>query len=173
MKTGLPEPWLRGPVDGISGLLQPAAHAFVMALEDVHDTADGLTIEQLWARPAGVASVGFHLVHLSGSTSRLLTYARGEPLSAVQVMDLDAERNVDQERPTLESMLLRWRETVADALVQLAATPESILLDSRAVGRGRLPSTVFGLIVHSAEHAQRHSGQMITTARIVRAGWMP
>jgi hypothetical protein len=33
----------------------------------------------------------------------------------------------------------------------------------------RLPSTVLGLLVHAAEHTQRHVGQIITTARILRA----
>ncbi len=38
--------------------------------------------------------------------------------------------------------------------------------EPRGVGRQRLPTTVGGLIVHCAEHTQRHVGQAITTARI-------
>ena len=34
MSTPQPEPWLRGPVANISALLQPAAHAFIMSIED-------------------------------------------------------------------------------------------------------------------------------------------
>jgi hypothetical protein len=173
MTSSLPEPWLRGPLAGIHGLLQPPAHAFVMAREDVETAVTDLIAEQLWARPGGVASVGFHLVHLSGSTDRLLTYARGETLSDAQFATLAAERDLENERPSLEAMLDIWRETVDGALRQIASTRESTLLDSRTVGRGKLPSTVLGLIVHSAEHAQRHAGQIITTAKIVRAGWSP
>ena len=76
-----PEPWLRGPIAGIPPLLQPAAHAFTMALEDSEAAVKELTTDELWLKPAGAASVGFHLAHLSGSTDRLLTYAQGKPLT--------------------------------------------------------------------------------------------
>jgi DinB superfamily len=165
-----PEPWLRGPLPGIAPLLQPPAHAFVMAREDVEAQVSGLTAEQLWARPGGAASVGFHLAHLSGSTDRLLTYARGDALSHTQRAALDAERELAVARPALGSLLDSWRATVANALQQIAGTPESALLDVRFVGRGRIPSTVIGLTFHAAEHAQRHVGQIIVTAKVVRAG---
>ncbi|HEX7797838.1 MAG TPA: hypothetical protein VF456_25930, partial [Vicinamibacterales bacterium] len=84
MTTNLPEPWLRGPVSNVPALLQPAAHAFIMSREDVEAASIGLTVEQLWREPGGIASVGFHLAHLTGSTDRLLTYARGETLSKAQ-----------------------------------------------------------------------------------------
>ena len=42
------------------------------------------------------------------------------------------------------------------------------LLEARAVGRARLPTTVLGLLFHAAEHSQRHAGQVVTTAKIVR-----
>jgi uncharacterized damage-inducible protein DinB len=164
------EPWLRGPLDGVPGLLQPPAHGFVMAREDVEEAVTGLGVDQLWARPGGVASVGFHLGHLTGSTDRLLTYARAEALSSSQFVALAAELELDNTRPSLESLLEGWRSAVDGALRQIASTPESRLLDPRVVGRQRLPSTVFGLIMHAAEHAQRHAGQIITTAKVVRAG---
>lgn len=170
MTSARPEPWLRGPIAGIPPLLQPAAHAFVMAREDVETAVEGLTPDQLWARPGGAASVGFHVGHLAGSTDRLLTYARGEALSDRQLSVLKAERELDQTRPSLESLLGTWRLAAEDALRQIANTAESSLLEPRVVGRGKLPSTVLGLIVHAGEHAQRHAGQIITTAKIVRAG---
>jgi hypothetical protein len=37
----------------------------------------------------------------------------------------------------------------------------------RGVGREKLPSTVGGLLVHCAEHTQRHVGQAVTTAKVV------
>lgn len=168
-----PEPWLRGPLSGIPALLQPAAHAFVMAREDADAAVSGLTPEQLWMRPGGAASVGFHLAHVAGSTDRLLTYARGEALSAAQFAALAAERDVDTTRPPLRLLLESWHNTVDRALLQIAGTEESMLLHLRNVGRGKLPSTVLGVVFHSAEHAQRHVGQVITTAKIVRAGWPP
>jgi uncharacterized damage-inducible protein DinB len=39
----------------------------------------------------------------------------------------------------------------------------------RFVGRRRLPTTLGGLLVHVAEHTQRHVGQMVTTAKVVKA----
>ena len=164
------EAWLRGPLAGVPALLQPPAHAFVMAREDVEEAVAGLGFDQLWARPGGAASVGFHLGHLTGSTDRLLTYARGETISPSQFAALEAERELDRTRPSLEWLLDAWHAAVEAALQQIAATPESILLEPRVVGRGRLPSTVLGLLFHSAEHAQRHTGQIVTTAKIVRAG---
>ncbi|MCA1583415.1 MAG: DinB family protein [Acidobacteria bacterium] len=164
--TSPPEPWLRGAIPGIPALLQPAAHAFQMALEDTERVVEGLTPDQLWREPGGAASVGFHLRHLAGSTDRLLTYARGERLSAAQRGAVAAESAADS-RPPLAALLEGWSTTVHCALQQLAATPEAALLEARAVGRAQLPSTVIGLLFHAAEHGSRHTGQLVTTAKIV------
>jgi len=170
MTSPLPEPWLRGPLAGISAVLQPPAHAFVMAREDVEAAVAGLVPDQIWACPGGAASIGFHLAHIAGSTERLLTYARGESLSEAQFAALAVEREIARACPRLETMLDAWRQTVDRALQQLANTAEVTLFEPRVVGRARLPSTVLGLIFHSAEHAQRHAGQIITTAKVVRGG---
>jgi hypothetical protein len=162
------EPWLRGPLPGVPPLLQPAAHALVMAREEIDERVTGLTTAQLWARPGGVASIGFHLAHVAGSTDRLLTYARGESITRAQFAALAAEREVDQVRPSVESLLETWHLTAERALQQIAGTPESTLLEPRTVGRDKLPSTVLGLIFHSAEHARSHASQVVTTAIIVR-----
>lgn len=168
MSARQPEPWLRGPIARVPALLQPPAHAFVMALEDTTAAVDGLTIDQLWLAPGGAASVGFHLLHLSGSTDRLMTYARGERLSEMQRAALTAESARGEPWPSLADLLDAWRSTVAGALQYLSTVPEATLLDARSVGRAQLPSTVLGLIVHAAEHAARHTGQLVTTAKIVR-----
>ena len=170
MTATRPEPWLRGPVPGVPALLQPAAHALQMSLEDCEAAAAHLTTDQLWTSPGGVASVGFHLRHLAGSTDRLLTYARGAGLDAAQRTALAAESAVGDPRPSAARLLTAWRAGVEMAIAQLAATPAATLTDPREVGRGKLPSTVLGLLFHAAEHASRHTGQVVTTARIVRAG---
>jgi uncharacterized damage-inducible protein DinB len=166
--TNLPEPWLRGPVPEVPPLLQPAAHAFIMSREDVEAAAPGLTVEQLWREPGGIASIGFHLAHLTGSTDRLLTYARGETLSEAQRRTLAREQTLSTERPALADLLVAWRQMVAKALDQLASTPDAALLHPRLVGRQQLPSTVVGLMFHAAEHAARHTGQVVTTAKLIR-----
>jgi uncharacterized damage-inducible protein DinB len=56
------------------------------------------------------------------------------------------------------------------AVDALRATPPATLDDARGVGRKQLPSNVRGLLFHAAEHARRHAGQVIVTARIVREG---
>jgi hypothetical protein len=168
MTAPLPEPWLRGPVPGIPAVLQPAAHAFLLAREDVEAAVSGVTADQLWLQPGGAASLGFHLLHLTGSTDRLLTYARGEALSAAQRATLAAEGALAPPYPRLDELLRSWSKTVDGALRQLATTPETTVNESRLVGRSQLPSTVLGLLFHAAEHAQRHVGQIVTTAKVVR-----
>ena len=162
-----PEVWLRGPVKGVSPRLQPAAHALLQTVEDVEGAVDGLTADQLWTTPGGAASVGFHLLHLAGATDRLLTYARGEPLSDLQRAQLQKERNPP--RADIASLLADLRKAVDGALDQLRNTPDAALEEGRAIGRAALPTTVLGLLFHTAEHAQRHAGQVVTTAKILRA----
>src|SRR5262245_49685604 len=130
-----PEPWLRGPLPGIPAVLQPAAHAFVMAREDVTAAVGGLAEEHLWLQPGGITPLGFHLAHLTGSTDRLLTYARGEALSDPQQHALKAERSIVDRRPRLAQLLADWQAGVDAALQQLASTPEAMLADARLVGR--------------------------------------
>jgi uncharacterized damage-inducible protein DinB len=163
----MPEAWLQGPVPGVDAWLQPAAHAFLQAREDLRRAAADLTNAQLWARPGGVASVAYHLLHAAGATDRLLTYARGEGLSDAQRALLAAEK---QETPGrgAEALLAVLEAAVEAALAQIRATPPATLLERREVGRDRLPSTVLGLVFHAAEHAQRHAGQATTTARLLR-----
>ena len=109
-----------------------------------------------------------HLVHLAGSTDRLLTYARGEALPASQRAALAGERAMTAPYPPVGELMTSWRTTVEGALRQLATTPEATLTNARLVGRAQLPSTVLGLLFHAAEHAQRHVGQLVTTAKIIR-----
>jgi uncharacterized damage-inducible protein DinB len=164
----LPEPWLRGPIDGVPPLLMPAAHALVHAREDVSAVLAALTTEQLWTRPGGAASVGYHVRHLAGALDRLLTYARGETLTPAQLSALNAESDVTGlDGQTLDAEVER---AIATALAQIRATSVGQLLDARPVGRKNVPSTVIGLVFHAAEHSTRHAGQAITTAKIVRAG---
>src|SRR5438128_12396779 len=76
-----PEVWLRGPIPGIPALLQPVAHGLLQCREELTARVTGLTPDQMWARPFGAASIGFHARHAAGSVDRLFTYARGAALS--------------------------------------------------------------------------------------------
>ena len=160
-----PEVWLRGPVPGFAATLMPLAHALLQAREDVERVASDATPEELWQRPGGAASAGYHLQHLAGSLDRLFTYARGEPLSERQRAELLREGTPGASGPELVADVL---ERIDLALEQLRHTMPDSLVDAREVGRARLPSTVLGLLFHGAEHTTRHVGQLITTLKIVR-----
>jgi uncharacterized damage-inducible protein DinB len=162
------EAWLRGPVPGVPALLNPAAHALQHAAEDADRALAGLSTDAIWQRPGGAASVGYHVHHLAGALDRLFTYARGGTLTEEQREELTREGEPGE--PPQDSAALGAALTAAieRALDQLRCTPENALLAPRTVGRQQLPSTVLGLLFHSAEHASRHAGQALTTAKIVR-----
>ena len=165
----MPEAWLRGPIEGVDAFLQPAAHALVQAREDLDRATLGVSAENLWMRPNGAASLGFHLRHVAGSLDRLLTYARGTQLDDHQHAALKREADPGTPPDDATTLVDQARRAIDSALAQLRATRREHLLEPRAVGRAGLPSTVLGLLFHAAEHTSRHVGQAITTAKIVTA----
>ena len=167
MRPSLPEVWLRGPIAGFPPELMPVAHSLLQVLEEVDTVIRPLSFEELWATPGGAASVGFHVKHLAGSLDRLLTYARGESLSDAQRSALDGEERAGLANDQPAILLRAARDGIERALQQVRTTPVETLDQPRSVGRAALPSTVRGLLFHAAEHAQRHAGQIVTTAKIV------
>jgi hypothetical protein len=165
-----PEVWLRGPLDGYHPLLMPVAHSLLQVREDLARLERTVPPEHLWARPGGAASIGFHLRHTGGALDRLLTYARGDALAAPQLLFLAEEESPGDPPVPLSRLVAQVNATIDTSLAQLRATDPDRLLEVRHVGRGRLPSTVLGLLVHAAEHSTRHIGQAITTARILSGG---
>ena len=159
-----PEPWLRGPIKGLHPLVMPVFFSFAQVREDISTYLPGLTGEQLW-RPVGNASVGFHLKHLAGSIDRLAAYLLGSHLSADQLAALESEKLPDQDLPELLEAIETSLKSAEEKLKTI--NPED-LYQARSVGRQALPTTVLGLIVHLAEHTQRHLGQAITLSMIVR-----
>ena len=159
----LPEPWLRGPIEGVPPLLAPVLYAFQQAREDLAKFTDGLTPEQLWASPHGFGSAGFHIVHIAGSTARLMSYLQGRELTAEQMEALRAEeRPLGCERDELLDILDR---ALRDAEAMVRSIEPTTLEEARWVGRKRLPTTVIGLLTHIAEHTQRHLGQAISACK--------
>ncbi|MGZ8558680.1 MAG: DinB family protein [Chitinophagaceae bacterium] len=160
------ESWLSGPVEGVIPVLQPVAHAILQSQREVQAALQNFPETLLWQRPAGVASVAFHLQHLAGVLDRLWTYARGEQLSPGQLNALQAEGKEDT-NVILPYLIQRFNEQVASALHQLRNTGVESVLETRHVGRKQIPSNVLGLLFHAAEHTQRHTGQLLVTARIL------
>jgi uncharacterized damage-inducible protein DinB len=161
------EAWQSGPLEGVSPLLMPAAHAVVQAKVDIAEHAAGLEVEELWLEPHGAASCGFHLRHLAGSIDRLLTYAKGEALTGEQFRFLKSEREPGEPPEEADSLVAAAAARIDEMMSLIRATPDDTLFDERFVGRARLKTNVFGLLFHTAEHTQRHTGQLITTAKIV------
>ena len=165
-----PEVWLRGPLPDYIDELQPVAHSLLQVREEIGRAAH-VPLEQLWARPGGAASIGFHLQHLAGSLDRLLTYAAGRQLNAAQYEYLSSEAQATTE--PAEVLVRRTQDAIDRALAYVRTTPLCTLDEHRDVGRDRLPSTVLGLLFHAAEHAQRHSAQIITTAKVLSGNRTP
>jgi len=165
------EVWLRGPLPDIPSLLQPVAHTLLQAREEVYAITQDFPESLLWERPAQVASIGFHLQHLSGVLDRLFTYARAEKLSEAQLAALAAEGKFTDRAPHLEELVQQFNRQVDKALAQISKTQETELIQWRGVGRAQLPSTLLGLLVHAAEHTQRHVGQLLVTAEILKESY--
>jgi len=166
MSPNPPEVWLRGPLPNCPDLLQPIAFALLQAREEVESEMRDFPQDCLWTRPQGVASVGFHLQHLAGVLDRLFTYARAEALSPAQLKYLQAEESRPQIEVTPAELSARFAQQVEKSVAELPTFNVQALTDFRSVGRNKLPSTVLGLLVHAAEHTQRHVGQLLVTARV-------
>ncbi len=162
------EAWLNGKLEGFAPIVMPAAHALLQAIADLETATRNLTAEELNARPNNAPSVAFHLRHVVGSIDRLLTYSRGENLNEAQFDFLNAEtKNAES---NADEMIKEAIAKIENALAELKSVAPESLFEERFVGRRKLPTNVFGLLFHIAEHTARHAGQIVTTAKIVRGG---
>lgn len=160
--------WLRGPMQGIPPLLQPVAHTLLQARDEVNRYMTDFPEIFLWVKPGGMASSGFHLQHITGILDRLFTYARGEGLNERQFTYLSNEANEPERNGSVHDLLEALNKQIDKAIQQLADTDEATLTEVRGVGRAQIPSTVLGLLFHAAEHAMRHTGQLLVTTRILK-----
>jgi uncharacterized damage-inducible protein DinB len=162
-----PEVWLRGPIAGVRPDVMPIVHALLQVREEIEAAVLSMSADELSSTPGGAASVAFHLRHIAGSLDRLLTYARGEALTDAQQSALAAE-GATLSGITASMLVASVQRAIDRAIEQVKGTALESLDAPRAVGRAALPSTVRGLLYHAAEHAQRHAGQIVTTAKVVR-----
>lgn len=162
----LPEPWLRGTRTDTQAVVRGVLHALDLAREDGLRSCEGLSLEQLNASPFGLTPLSYHLRHIPRSLDRLLTYAEGGQLSDRQLAALRSELNTAIDRDTLLSEFCEGFVLAETRLNNcIGADFEAV----RGVGRKSLPTTVGGLLVHLADHTQRHTGQIVTTAKVVRS----
>jgi uncharacterized damage-inducible protein DinB len=162
-----PEPWLRGTHGEFSAVLRAVLHAFDLAHEDVLAWCAGLSETDLNASPVGLTPISFHLRHIPRSLDRLLTYAEGDQLSAEQISALKRESDPGATR---EELFQEFREGIESAANRVRAFAGADLEQPRGVGKKQLPTSVGGLLVHLADHTQRHTGQIVTTAKVLKAG---
>jgi uncharacterized damage-inducible protein DinB len=162
----LPEPWLRGALPNVDSFIAPILCSFQQAREDLAMHTEGLSVEQIWATPHGLGSLGFHMRHIAGSTNRLVTYLERKHLSENQLAALRAEKKPGASR---DELLAEMDSSFQRAEKIVRALDPANLGEPREVGRKRLPTTVIGLLTHIAEHTQRHVGQAISAAKLARA----
>ena len=163
-KPRLPEPWLRGTLTDVSPVQRAVLHALELAQEDLDRWCGDLTDDELNARPAGIAPVAFHIRHIARSTDRLLTYAEAGVLTPEQISAMKAEM---ESGATREQTFAELGKSMEIAVARVKSFSEESLVEPRTVGRQQMPTTVAGLLVHVADHVQRHVGQAVTTAKIV------
>lgn len=158
------EPWLRGTHTEVPAVVRAVIHALELAREDVEAACVPLSDAEVHARPGGAASIAFHLRHIPRSLDRLLTYAEGGQLSPAQLEGLRHEEDLGG---TKAEQLAEFHEGLEAALARVRGFAGADLEKARGVGRKGLPTSVGGLLVHCADHTQRHTGQVVTTAKVV------
>jgi hypothetical protein len=141
-------------------------HALELAGEDAARWCSDLSEEEIFARPANLPPVAFQMRHIVRSLDRLLTYAEGRQLTDVQRMGLRAEL---APIGTAADVHAEFRSELQRAMERVRAFGPEQFMEPRGVGRKLLPATVVGLLIHCAEHTQRHVGQMVTTVKVLRA----
>lgn len=161
-----PEPWLRGTLTEVDSVARGVLHALELAEEDLRQWCGGLAADEFNARPYQLAPVAFHLRHIARSLDRLLTYAEGDGLTPRQ---LDALRGELDPGASGESLFAELDAALRLSAQRVRAFSAVDYGTARSVGRAQLPTTIGGLLVHCADHTQRHTGQAITTAKIVMA----
>jgi uncharacterized damage-inducible protein DinB len=158
-----PEPWLRGTLTDVPAVTRAVLHALQLAREDVERWSGDLDDAELNARVSGLPSVAQQMLHIGRSIDRLLTYAEGKQLSDEQMGALKSEGTTFAR----DALFADFGAAIDAAAVRVRAFVPAAFDEPRTVGRKQLPTTVGGLLVHVADHTQRHVGQLITTVKII------
>jgi len=163
------EPWLRGTHTDVPAAGRAVLHALELALDDLTKWTAGLTDAEVHAQPLGLTPIAFHLRHIARSTDRILTYAEGEQLSAEQLGLLKSEQSWEGKQETLAELLAEVEVAFTDAAERIRVLATANLDTPRFVGRKLLPTSIGGAMIHVADHTQRHVGQVVTTAKVLKA----
>jgi len=161
-----PEPWLRGTFTEVPAVQRAALHALELTREDLSRWCSGLQPHEVNDRPAGLPSIAFHLRHIARSLDRLLTYAESRELRQEQLSALAGEHDPST---GVDELLSELHSALDESAARIRRFDPSALEQPRSVGKKRLPATLAGLLVHVADHTQRHTGQAITTTKLLLA----
>ncbi len=159
------EPWLRGTHSDVPAVGRAVLHALDLAIDDITKWTDGLTDAETHEKPLGLPSVAFHLKHIARSVDRLLTYAEGGQLTGEELSALKGEQTGDESLAVLLGEVEASFSNAADRIRTLAGAD---LNTFRGVGRKQLPTSIGGALAHVADHTQRHVGQVVTTAKVLK-----
>ena len=169
--SSAPEPWLSGSHTDVPAAARAVLHALELAQDDIRKWTAGLTDLEIHTLPHGLPPLAFHLRHIARSVDRILTYAEGNQLSDGQLALLKSEQVGPQhgERETLAALIAEIERSFANAAQRIRALGHADFDTPRTVGRKQLPTSLGGALIHVADHTQRHTGQVITTARVLKA----
>ena len=163
------EPWLRGAYSDVPAVGRAVLHALDLALDDITKWTEGLTDAEVQAQPLGLPSVAFHLRHIARSVDRILTYAEGGQLTADQLAGLKSEQTTNEQDESLAMLLGEVEASFSNASERIRTLAGADFNIPRFVGRKQLPTSIGGALIHVADHTQRHVGQVVTTAKVLRA----
>jgi uncharacterized damage-inducible protein DinB len=160
------EPWLRGTHADVPAVGRAVLHALELSLDDLTKWTAGLSDAEVHVQPLGLSSVAFHLRHIARSTDRLLSYAEGNQLATEQLAALKGEQGGEG---TLATLLAEVEASFSNAGDRIRVLATADMDTFRGVGRKQLPTSIGGALIHVADHTQRHTGQVVTTAKVVKA----
>ena len=178
------EPWLCGTHADVPAAGRAVLHALELSLDDLTKWTAGLTDAEVHSAPLGLTPISYHLRHIARSVDRILTYAEGGQLSQQRVAALNAEKTGTEldgakqdgaeqgEEGSQESLAELFAEvevSFSDAADRIRVLATADLNTPRFVGRKQLPTSIGGAMIHVADHTQRHTGQVVTTAKVIKA----
>ena len=163
------EPWLRGTHSDVPAAGRAVLHALDLAIDDLTKWTAGLNDIEVYAKPLGLPSVAFHLRHIARSTDRILTYAEGGQLSAEQLSVLKTEQSGEGQPETLAALIAEVESSFSNAAERIRVLAVGNYDTPRGVGRKQFPTSLGGALIHVADHTQRHTGQVVTTAKVIKA----
>lgn len=167
--TPYTEPWLRGTYADVPAAGRAVLHALDLALDDLTKWTAGLTDSEIHSQPLGLTPIAFHLRHIARSTDRILTYAEGEQLSPGQLAALKSEQGGEGNPEPLSALMAEVEISFTRAAERIRVLATANLDTPRFVGRKQLPTSIGGALIHVGDHTQRHVGQVVTTAKVLKA----